>query len=82
MKASGRNETKQVDQDQPKDKGSRKSPKSRDEGCRETLRSTTRRTERAHQQSTKAHKSTEGQWQPATDLGVSHRRSNEHQKGG
>ena len=81
-------EASEVNQDQPKDKRSWRPPKSRDEGCQQTLRSTMRRTERDHQKSTQVqkftelHKSTELRLQSTTDLSLSRRRSNDVQKGG
>jgi len=88
MKASGKNQTKQVDQDQAKNQQSRRSLKSRDEGCRKMLRSTTRPTEQDHQKytevqkSTEVHQSTELRRQSTTDLSLSRRRSNDLQKWG
>jgi len=70
-KASGK-----MRRSRPRDKRSRRPPKSRDEGFRIKRRSTKRRTERDHQ------KSTEPRWQSTTDLSLSRRRSNEFQKGG
>jgi len=52
-----KNETKQVNQGQPKDKRSRRPLKSRDVDCRKTRWSTKRRTKGDHEMSTKVHKS-------------------------
>ena len=75
-------EASEVDQDQPKDKWSWRPPKSRDEGCRMTRRSTKRHTERDHQKFTEVHKSTEPWRQSTTYLSLNRWRSNELQKGG
>jgi hypothetical protein len=66
----------------PRDKRSRRHPKSRDEGFRKKRRSTKRRTERDHQKSTEVHKSTEPRWQSTIDLSLGRRRSNELQEWG
>jgi len=69
-----KNQTKQVDQHQPKDTRRRRPPKSRDEGCRETCQWT--------KISKSLPKSTEPRRQSTTDLSLSRRRSNELRKGG
>jgi len=82
MRRSRRRETKQVSQGQPRDKRSRRPPKSRYEGFRIKPQSAKRPTEWDHQKSTEVHMSTETRWQSTTDSSLSHRRSNELQKGG
>ena len=70
-------EAREVDRDQPKDKQSQRPPKSSNEGCWKTRWST-----KITQSLLVVHKSTEPRQQSTSDLSLSRRRSNKHQKGG